>query len=282
MPQSYLTLLGHFADFLLVYTHTLLYLRALYPPASFVRSRFHNTPVCQSRHPQVCAWVRDAVQAVHQELVKGTVARIGIVIYWYGGAAKAGSPKILERFMLDVSGFPVLDKEESNMPIEWENTGSDKDELEELDEEKAQQEAEDSDPDLEADTEANIEADMDANVDMAEQFRAALVMLTTRCSRLQPLPKNCSFNISMELKDDPEADPPLGHPHSWIPAQGSLQKTGRNAKTKDNGRAEGQDLGRVKVTPIRAVEAGVLRFDTWVEEGKAKTEHAASTSSAAG
>jgi mitotic spindle assembly checkpoint protein MAD2B len=32
----------------------------------------------------------------------------------------------------------------------------------------------------------------------------------------------------------------------------------------------GSDLGGVKTRPIRAVEAGPLFFECWVEEGKAK------------
>jgi mitotic spindle assembly checkpoint protein MAD2B len=267
MPQPFTAQLGHFADFLLAYTHTLLCLRGLYPRTSFVRARFHNTPVFQSRHPQVCQWVRDAVSAVHAELLAGTVARIGIVIYWYSGDERSGDPKILERYMLDVSGFPVLDKEERNMPLEWDANsplGSDSDDAEEQGEpahDKGKPRAED--------------ADREVDVDMSEQFRAALVMLNTRCSRLKPLPKDCSFNICMELKDEPDIDPPVGHPQPWIPVQSSLQKTGRKGAQTDGegqGITTGEDLGGAKVTPIRSVEAGVLRFETWVEEAKAKFE----------
>jgi mitotic spindle assembly checkpoint protein MAD2B len=63
-----------------------------------------------------------------------------------------------------------------------------------------------------------------------------------------------------------------------------LQKTGRNATSRDEDDEadieagtrrrdrEGGDLGGARVTPIRAVEAGVFRFETWIEEGKAKFE----------
>lgn len=285
MPQTYLAQLNHFTDFLLAYTHTLLCLRGLYPRTSFVRARFHNTPIFQARHPAVCQWVRDAIAAVHAELLSGTVARIGIVIYCYGGVEQGGSTKIIERFMLDVSSFPVVDKEERNMPIEWEKAAtresSDGEEEDGTVESKGKGSAlaseEVSETNAGANAEAGTRAELEADVDMSEQFRAALVMLNSRCSRLKPLPKHCSFNVCMELKDEPDIDPPIGHPQPWIPAQSSLQKTGRKGaqvdeKTKATRESEGQDLGGAKVTPIRTVEAGVLRFETWIEEGKAKFE----------
>lgn len=57
-----------------------------------------------------------------------------------------------------------------------------------------------------------------------------------------------------------------------------MQKTGRGGGREDKGqgdsgdRDEGSDLGGVKVTPIRTVQAGVFRFETWIEEGKDKFE----------
>ena len=63
---------------------------------------------------------------------------------------------------------------------------------------------------------------------------------------------------------------------------GSAAGGSAGAETDENGRssssgggggpAEGADLGGARTTPIRAVEAGVLRFEMWVEEGKAKFE----------
>ncbi|KAF2691184.1 DNA-binding protein [Lentithecium fluviatile CBS 122367] len=260
MPPTYHATLSAFTHFLIAYTHTLLYLRTLYPRTSFARSRFHNTPVYQSRHPLVCDWIRDAIAAVREELLEGTVARIGIVIYSYGaeGAGNGkgtGSVKIMERYMIDVSRFPVVGKGERNIEIEW-----DEPEEEAAGNGKGKQKA--------------LEAHVDVN--LSEQFRAALLTLTSRTSQLAPLPPHCSFSISMELKDEGDADPPIRHPQPWIPVQPSLQKTGRKVVQVDNEdeRAEGEDLGGAKVTPIRTVEAGVLRFETWIEEGKAKFEMA--------
>ncbi|KAF2204860.1 DNA-binding protein [Delitschia confertaspora ATCC 74209] len=271
MAPTYLITLTHFLNFLTAYTHTILHLRHLYPPSSFLRSKFHNTPVFQSRHPALCAWISDAVAAVRQELLNGAVARIAVVIYHVpteGG--KTGQAKVIERYMLDVSHFPVVSKAEREMELVYDGSDTEQD------------------PDETVDTLPTSKAkgkekakplDEDVDVDLSEQFRAALVVLTTRCSQLAPLPPNCSFNISLELKDEADADPPVGHPQAWIPVQPSLQKTGRgrtlNPTVEDEGgaeggRREGADLGGVKTTPIRAVEAGVLRFETWVEEARAK------------
>lgn len=184
------------------------------------------------------------------------MARIGIVVYWYGGMETSGDVKIMERYMLDVSAFPVVEKEKRNMDIDWDNSttysGKGKG--------KVKQQARFSDEEV--------------DVDMSEQFRAALLMLNTRCSKLKPLPKDCSFNISMELKDDPEIDPPIGHPQPWIPVQESLQKTGRKGSRREDtdNPEEGEDLGGAQITPVRSVIAGVFRFEAWIEEGKAKFE----------
>ena len=54
------------------------------------------------------------------------------------------------------------------------------------------------------------------------------------------------------------------HPQDWIPSEPNLQP-----KSKSKAVA-GEDLGGVKTTPIRSVQAGPMFFECWVEEGKAK------------
>jgi mitotic spindle assembly checkpoint protein MAD2B len=270
MAPTYLETLAAFTSFLTAYTHTLLYLRSLYPRTSFVNSRFHNTSVWQSRHPLVCEWIRDAITAVREDLLLGTVSRIGIVIFSLPENNTTGSAKIMERYMFDVSTFPVVSKNERNMEIEWESSASEQEN--DSDESHA--------PVVNRKKGKEKEWDADVDVNLSEQFRAALIALTSRTSRLEPLLPNCSFNISMELKDEADVDPPIKHPQPWIPVQPSLQKTGRKATVRDEEEEQarekaidgGEDLGGVKVTPIRAVEAGVFRFETWIEEGKAKFE----------
>lgn len=316
---TYIETLDAFTNFLTAYIHTLLYLRSLYPRTSFVHSRFHNTSAYQSRHPLVCDWIRDAVEAIRTELIDGTVSRIGIVIFHYGNGSKNGSAEkgtgdvhIIERFMIDVSAFPVVDKDERNAILEWGSQPSSQASVRsaslELDGEISGEDNEGRWRDeggagpSGADTpsrrnrsrdgsEPNEPAfDLSVDINLAEQMRAALISLTTRCAQLKPIPDKCSFNIAMELKDESDVDPPIGHPQAWIPVQPSLQKIGRksirNATVEDEGadgltqdsneledkRKRGKDLGGLRFTPIRTVEAGTFRFETWVEEGRAKFE----------
>ncbi|PSN73158.1 DNA-binding protein [Corynespora cassiicola Philippines] len=246
MP-SYLDHLQAFTHFLSAYTHTVLYLRSLYPRTSFLQARFHNTPVWQNRHPFVCEWIQDAIAAVREELQSGSVSRIAIVVFSYPtNKEQGGSVKILERYMLDVHLFPVVTKPERQTRAAFERRVAAKVPL-------GQQ------PVLDKDVPPNL----------SEQFRAAFIALTTRCSRLEPLPKNCSFNITMELKDNAQADPPIGYEKDWIPVQPSVQATGRKHSAVEN-TDEGGDLGGERVMPLRAVSTGAFRFETWIEEGKAK------------
>lgn len=110
------------------------------------------------------------------------------------------------------------------------------------------------------------------NVNLEEQFRAALAKLTACGSVLGPLPPGCTFTVAVELKEEAEA--PIGHPQPWIPMVPSLQAT-KKEKTKGE-QTRGEDLGGAKTTPVRAVRAGEMVFELWIEEGKAKREMNAS------
>lgn len=68
--NTYAAILAAFSDFLTVSIHTILFERALYPRESFLRARKFNYPVRQSRHPEVCKWIQDAVKAVEVEMAK--------------------------------------------------------------------------------------------------------------------------------------------------------------------------------------------------------------------
>ncbi|KAF2813458.1 DNA-binding protein [Mytilinidion resinicola] len=274
MPETYIQNLTHFTTFLTAYTHTLLALRNLYPRATFLTARFHNTAIFQNRHPAVCAWITDAIAAVRTELLKGTVTRMVVAIYH---AADSRRVNVMERFVIDVASFLQVGK------ADWETDVQFAPEPEVVDDDgrgKGNEKA--KTPQLDASTDPNL----------SEQFRAALTLLHTRCAQLAPLPRDCSFNIAIELKD--EVDPPVGHPQPWIPVEPRLQRSSKGLNFRDRPirsdrpswdatqeggdgelEKEGKDLGGVKVTPIRAVQAGVLRFETWMEESKAKYEMAA-------
>ena len=118
-------------------------------------------------------------------------------------------------------------------------------------------------------------------VDLEEQFRAIFARLGVCSSKLAPLPDNCSFTVCVELKDVMGVDPPIGHPQPWIPAQPSLQPADKLAVKGVGGAGDGRgdragsmkgsDLGGMKTTPVRNVEAGEFVLEMWIEEGKGKS-----------
>jgi mitotic spindle assembly checkpoint protein MAD2B len=172
-----------FTDFLAVAIHTILYERSIYPETSFLSARKYNFAVRQNRHPKVCEWINDAVAAVETELLKGTVARVAVVIY-----DKSNKP--LERFMFDVSRFPIVPASEIDTP-------------------------------LEAADEEGERSSVLPIVDMEEQFRATMSKLSGCGATLKALPKGCTYTIAIELKGDGE--PPIGHPQPWMPIQPDVQ-----------------------------------------------------------
>ncbi len=110
-------------------------------------------------------------------------------------------------------------------------------------------------------------------IDLDEQFRAVMSRLAVCGSKLGSLPENCSFTVCIELKE--EAEPPIGHPQPWIPAQPSLQhvkegERNNEERVKESRHAKGSDIGGVRTTPVRAVEAGEFALEMWIEEGRAK------------
>ena len=68
--DSYEDLVLSFTEFLTVAVHAILYERNIYPRTSFLNARKYNYPVRQSRHPQVCKWIQDAIAAVEKEMLQ--------------------------------------------------------------------------------------------------------------------------------------------------------------------------------------------------------------------
>jgi len=299
-PKTYLDTLTHFTRFLAAYTHSILYLRALYPRLSFLQTRFHDAPVWQSRHPDVCQWICDALAAVRNELVRGTVARIAIVVfrthhnspvrvpYNAGSRGAWGSPTILERYIVDVSAFPVVTKAERFMEIEWAVGPTTPSGDEEPEPDSSTPNANPAAPFILASDKGEKPGpkglDVNCPSHLSENFRAAFIALTTRTSALAPLPPDCSFNISLELKDSDSSttiaiDAPIDNPRLWMPAQPSLQRSRREAHPRNaedsekvlaSSEGERKEFSGARVTPVRSIEAGVFRFEAWIEEGRSK------------
>ncbi|KAK3721323.1 hypothetical protein LTR37_003199 [Vermiconidia calcicola] len=212
---TFRALITSFTDFLTVAIHTILYERNIYPQTSFLSARKYNFPVRQNRHPKVCEWINDAIAAVEVELLKGTVERVAVVVY-----TKDNKPT--ERFMFDVSRFPVVSASDLDTPLERTNPSGEK-------------------------------VPVLPQVDMEEQFRATMSKLAGCSSTVKPVSKGSTFTLAIELKGSSTA--PLGHPQPWMPVQAQAR----------NG-----DLHETEIVtkPVRAVAAGDMVFETWVEQSR--------------
>lgn len=176
---TFRALITAFLDFLTVAIHTILYERKIYPQTSFLSARKYNFAVRQNRHPKVWEWINDAIAALETELLKGTVDRVAVVIF-----TKENNP--IERFMFDVSRFPVVPLADTDTPLERTSPSGDQVAILPI-------------------------------VDMEEQFRATMSKIANCGTVLKPVPEGCTFTLAFELKQNGEA--PLGHPQQWMPAQ---------------------------------------------------------------
>ena len=102
------------------------------------------------------------------------------------------------------------------------------------------------------------------------------------------MPEDCSFTLAIELRDEEGVDAPIGRGDRWIAAEPGLQKERKregggygasfesssgDVELEQYGVGEsqkGKDLGGVRTTPVRALEAGAFRMEVWIEEGKGK------------
>ncbi|KAI0103669.1 DNA-binding protein [Nemania sp. FL0031] len=186
-------LLTTFTHFFTVCIHNILYYRGLYPAATFLTSRAYNLPVHQSRHPTVCAWVRDAVDAVRAQIAQGAVERLAVVIY-------DSSSAVMERWMFDVARFPAW----RGLPPVG-GKGKEKAWGREDDDEDASGDAAAAGAGL-GDEQSSYQKVNWTNVD--EQLRAAVRRLAYVSEKMAPLPEGCTFTVAVELRGEAEA--PIG------------------------------------------------------------------------
>ncbi|KAI3399645.1 hypothetical protein diail_5993 [Diaporthe ilicicola] len=267
------TLFNSFSTFLNVSIHSILYYRSIYPKQTFLSAKAFNLPVHQSRHPKVCSWINDAVDAVMAQAAKGRVERVAVVIHAPVHAPPAKGPptqqpapaSILERWMFDISQFPAWPGGiEAMKSFRGEDGGGD----------QLQEDGEDGEEDIGSGDDNAEDAALDMAVaegeqtdmvnwsDVNEQLRGAVRRLAYAGETIEALPAGCTFTVAIELRD--EARAPIGHPQPWIPSPPGLQPASRKRPQK------GVDVGGTKTTPVRTVEAGPLFFECWVEEGRTK------------
>ncbi|TNY19739.1 DNA-binding protein [Rhodotorula diobovata] len=93
---TYRETLKRVRDYLEVAFHTLLYIRQVYPAELFHQVKKYNVPVWQSRADPLNAYLGRVLECIHEELDKGTLRRIILVIK---EASREESP--LERFVFE-------------------------------------------------------------------------------------------------------------------------------------------------------------------------------------
>lgn len=250
-PTNQSSLAASFTSFLTVSVHQILFLRSVYPRATFLPVRAYNYPVRQSRHPKVCDYINDASIAVGTEILKGTITAVSIII----SSLRTNQP--LERYAFDLSGFPRVPAGEVNTTFESRNEDSS--------------------------IAGAPGGPAPTSVDLEAQFRACLARLASACARLTPLPRDdeFSFTVCIEVRED--ALPPAGttnEEQTWIvaePGKVHLRSCTAPYSVSKVRPSEQQQQpsppvsnGRAKTVPVRRVEAGELRLELWVEEARQK------------
>lgn len=245
LPNTQAAVAASFTNFLGVAMHQILFLRSVYPRATFLPVRAYNYPVRQSRHPKVCDYISDVCLAVESEILKGTITAVTVII----SSVRTNQP--MERYAFDLSDFPHVSVGDIYTTFEERNK---------------------EDPTRPSTTTQTI--------DLEAQFRACLARLASACARLTPLPRDDEFGFTVCIEVREDALPPAGttkEEQTWIVAEPgqvhvrsctapfSVSKLGscsQPAIPKINGRA--------KTVPVRRVEAGELRLELWVEEARQK------------
>lgn len=241
-------LLTSFNSFLTVAIHNILYYRNIYPANTFLSTRAYNLPVHQNRHPKVCAWIRDAVDAVAAQLSTGHVSRIAIVIHSpYEstvppppplGRPRDSSPSpseaafnptpsaasippgsVLERWMIDTSHFPAWPSTSNNNNNNNTKPGSGGEEATGPSAAETAKGMRDfarvlaRDARSEDARERHLAADPQNPSfgwpDLDEQLRGALRRMAAVAEGMPPLPlEGCTFTVAVELAEQGRA--PIG------------------------------------------------------------------------
>jgi mitotic spindle assembly checkpoint protein MAD2B len=195
--DTYQTFLTVLSNFFIVSIHTILYERSIYPPNTFISTWRYNFPVRQNRHPKVCQWVNDTVGAIEAEMLKGTVARVAVVIY-------APTTEVMERFTFDVSSFPGVPPGASLTPSDGDEDNSGDENS--FDDEDSSNDVGSSEED--SSNEGDMSRELKALVvDIEEQLRATVRKLAYCGGKLGPLPNGCIHTVIVELKE--KANPPI-------------------------------------------------------------------------
>jgi mitotic spindle assembly checkpoint protein MAD2B len=241
-------------SFLTVSIHHILFLRRIYPPVSFLSTRAYNYPVRQNRHPAVCEWVQSAIDAVRDQLEKGTVEKVAMCIF------ECNNNEVLERWTFDLRALPVVDRKEMDTMFEG----------------RSKDGGGEGEGEVEVGPDGFLKRKLNV-ADLEAQFRAVLSRLNGAAGKMKGLPADLeySFTITIEVKEN--ADRPVGRlgkeERKWVAAEPEnwIDDEEGDAPTSTDGDGCRPDK-RAKTVPVRRLEAGELRMEVWVEESKAKFE----------
>ena len=233
-------------SFLTATTHHILFLRRIYPPVSFLSTRAYNYPVRQNRHPAVCEWVQSAIDAVRDQLEKGTVENVALCVF------ECDSNEVLERWTFDLRALPVVDHKEMDTTFES-RTGNGGGERRPNDALKRK---------------LNV-ADLEA------QFRAVLSRLNSAAGKMKALPEDREYSFTMTIEVKENADRPVGRlskeERKWVAAEPENWAEDEDGNDITSGDTEARRRGKDgKTVPVRRLEVGELRMEVWVEESKVK------------
>jgi mitotic spindle assembly checkpoint protein MAD2B len=262
--STHRALVSSLSSFITVCTHQILYLRRIYPPASFLSTRAYNLPVRQNRHPAVCGWINDAIEAVQLQIAKNTVELLALCIH------EVETNKVLERWTFDLHALPTIAKKDRDTPfavVDVSTADNSDDATDDQAEQRPRPQAESRLPEP-----VNV-ADLEAS------FRATLSRLSSASSRLASLPfgpdaPELTFTLTIELRS--AADRPVGRlselERRWIAAQTDAAP---GQQPQDTQPISNQG----KTHPIRRVSANPLNIELWVEESAHKLDSPFATKS---
>lgn len=235
-----------FVDFLEACIHTLLCERQIYPLSLFIAARKYGTVVRQCIVPKVCVYIRDTVEQVSTELLRGSVKNVSIVIL----SEETNRP--LERFCFDVENFPsgIRRVEKMAMLLMRNGDGQEEDGTEE-DTAKAWE---------------DVEEGAGRWADLEQQFKSAMVSLTAIAGSRPAITEECTWSTAIEMRED---EVPAKQNTDWLMPE--WQHEGEERKRDSGTRARSRG---VRSTTIRNVKAGALQmsiyFEQLADKGKAK------------
>ncbi|KAJ5367109.1 hypothetical protein N7541_001050 [Penicillium brevicompactum] len=238
LPTNQSALAASFTNFLTVSVHQILFLRSVYPRATFL---------------PLCDYINDASIAVGTEILKGTITAVSIII----SSLRTNQP--LERYAFDLSGFPRAPAGEVNTTFEDRNEDSSNPGAPVSDRGPAP-----TSVDLEAQFRACLARLASACARLTPLPRddefSFTVCIEVREDALPPA------GTTKEEQTWIVAEPGKVHLRSCT-APFSVSKLRNGEPQQPPPRVSN---GRAKTVPVRRVEAGELRLELWVEEARQK------------